>query len=180
MPSFRHFALLYKEQGLCYSKRMSKNNEKTNVCRLLDGKKLAYVEHTYPPEEAVSAEEVAAYLGQNPAQVFKTLVTVGKSGQHYVFVIPGPASLSLKSAAKAVGEKSVAMLPQRELLPLTGYVHGGCSPIGMKKFFPTVVDESAEKFEHIILSAGKRGYQVELSTEVLSKMIRFSYAALTE
>ena len=159
MPSFRHFALLYKEQGLCYSKRMSKNNEKTNVCRLLDGKKLAYVEHTYPPEEAVSAEEVAAYLGQNPAQVFKTLVTVGKSGQHYVFVIPGPASLSLKSAAKAVGEKSVAMLPQREL---------------------TVVDESAEKFEHIILSAGKRGYQVELSTEVLGKMIRFSYAALTE
>ena len=134
MPSFRHFALLYKEQGLCYSKRMSKNNEKTNVCRLLDGKKLAYVEHTYPPEEAVSAEEVAAYLGQNPAQVFKTLVTVGKSGQHYVFVIPGPASLSLKSAAKAVGEKSVAMLPQRELLPLTGYVHGGCSPIGMKRF----------------------------------------------
>ena len=123
MPSFRHFALLYKEQGLCYSKRMSKNNEKTNVCRLLDGKKLAYVEHTYPPEEAVSAEEVAAYLGQNPAQVFKTLVTVGKSGQHY---------------------------------------------------------ESAEKFEHIILSAGKRGYQVELSTEVLGKMIRFSYAALTE
>lgn len=180
MPSFQHFALLYKEQGLCYSKRMSKNNEKTNVCRLLDGKKLAYVEHTYPPEEAVSAEEVAAYLGQNPAQVFKTLVTVGKSGQHYVFVIPGPASLSLKSAAKAVGEKSVAMLPQRELLPLTGYVHGGCSPIGMKKVFPTVVDESAEKFEHIILSAGKRGYQVELSTEVLGKMIRFSYAALTE
>ena len=112
--------------------------------------------------------------------MFKTLVTVGKSGQHYVFVIPGPASLSLKSAAKAVGEKSVAMLPQRELLPLTGYVHGGCSPIGMKKFFPTFVDESAEKFEHIILSAGKRGYQVELSTEVLGKMIRFSYAALTE
>ena len=159
---------------------MTKNYEKTNVCRLLDGKKLAYVEHTYPPDEAVSAEEVAAYLGQNPAQVFKTLVTVGKSGQHYVFVIPGPSSLSLKNAAKAVGEKSLAMIPQKDLLPLTGHVHGGCSPIGMKKFFPTVVDESAAQFESIILSAGKRGYQVELSTEVLGKMIRFSYAALTE
>ena len=109
--------------------------EKTNVTRLLDQKKIPYQSHTYGGTSAISGTEVAAILGQNPEQVFKTLVTVAKSGQHYVFVIPVAKELDLKKAAKAVGEKSVEMLKAKELLPLTGYVHGGCSPIGMKKFF---------------------------------------------
>lgn len=157
---------------------MSKNSEKTNVCRLLDGKKINYTEHRYPPEAALSAVEVATFLNQTPEQVFKTLVTVGKSGQHYVFVIPGPEELNLKKAAAAVGEKSVEMLKAKELLPLTGYIHGGCSPIGMKKFFHTTVHESAAQFPTIILSAGKRGYQVELSLSALEKMIRFQLCDL--
>ena len=158
---------------------MSKNSEKTNVCRLLDGKKVNYTEHHYPPEEALSAVEVAAFLKQNPDQVFKALVTVGKSGQHYVFVIPGPEELNLKKAAAAVGEKSVEMLKAKELLPLTGYVHGGCSPIGMKKFFRTTVHESAAQLPTVILSAGKRGCQIELSLAELKKMIRFQLCDLT-
>jgi len=159
---------------------MSKNSEeKTNVMRLLDAKKISYREYTYPADEAVSAEEVASFLKQDPAQVFKTLVTVGKSGEHYVFVIPGPEELNLKKAAAAVGEKSVEMLKSKDLLGLTGYIHGGCSPIGMKKFFRTTVDKSAENYPAILMSAGRRGYQVEISPSDLEKMIRLSYADLT-
>lgn len=157
---------------------MSKNSEKTNVCRLLDGKKVSYVEHRYSPDEAVSATEVAASLQQDPQRVFKTLVTVGKSGRNYVFVIPGPEELDLKKSAAAVGEKSVEMLKSKDLLGLTGYIHGGCSPIGMKKYFRTVIHETAAGFPTIIMSAGKIGYQVELSLDGLEKMIRFELCDL--
>ncbi len=152
---------------------------KTNVMRILDQKKVPYRSHCYAETAAVSGVEVAQVLGQDPAQVFKTLVTVSASGAYYVFVVPVGAELDLKRAAKAVGEKSVKMLPQKELLPLTGYVHGGCSPIGMKKAFRTVIDASAELQETIIFSAGKIGYQVELTLSELGKVLRFSTAEIT-
>ncbi len=152
---------------------------KTNVMRILDKKKIPYQSHCYADTDAVSGAEVAQVLGQDPAQVFKTLVTVGASGAYYVFVIPVEAELDLKKAAKSVGEKSVKMLPQKELLPLTGYVHGGCSPIGMKKAFRTVIDASAETQETIIFSAGKIGYQVELKLSALSQVLRFQTAEIT-
>lgn len=152
---------------------------KTNVMRILDKKKIQYKSHCYADTDAVSGVEVARVLGQDPAQVFKTLVTVSASGAYFVFVIPVAAELDLKKAAKSVGEKSVKMLPQKELLPLTGYVHGGCSPIGMKKAFRTVLDASALAQPDIIFSAGKIGYQVELTLEELAKVLRFSTAEIT-
>ena len=121
----------------------------------------------------------AEVLGQNPDCVFKTLVTLGKSRQHYVFVIPVSRELDLKKAAKACGEKSVEMVKSKELLPLTGYIHGGCSPVGMKKYFPTFVDESALSMDKFCVSAGKIGYQIELSLEDLKKVIRLETADLT-
>ena len=114
---------------------MSKHEEKTNVMRVLDSKKVKYTSHCYIDTPTTNGEEVAKILGQNPADVFKTLVTISKSGTNYVFVIPVAKELDLKKAAKAAGEKSIEMLKSKELLPLTGYVHGGCSPIGMKKPF---------------------------------------------
>ena len=153
--------------------------EKTNVMRLLDGKHLPYEAHTYPCTEAVSGVEVAALLQQDVTRVFKTLVTVGASGKHFVFVIPVAEELSLKKAANAVGEKSIAMIKSKELLPLTGYVHGGCSPIGMKKTFPTVVDEMVELCETMIFSAGKIGYQVEMAPQTLQEMTPYTIADLT-
>lgn len=151
---------------------------KTNVMRLIEKKKLHYIPHSYDASEALSGTEVASVLGQDPACVFKTLVTVGKSGQHYVFVIPVAEELDLKKAAKAVGEKAIEMLKSKELLPLTGYIHGGCSPIGMKKFFTTTLHESAQEKKTIFFSAGKIGYQVEMAPADLEKMIRLSYADL--
>ncbi|MFJ6413938.1 Cys-tRNA(Pro) deacylase [Terribacillus sp. AE2B 122] len=153
---------------------------KTNVMRMLDQKKVPYQSYSYADTDAISGTEVAEVLGQNPAQVFKTLVTVSKSNQYYVFVIPVEKELDLKRAAASVGEKSVRMLPAKELLPLTGYVHGGCSPIGMKKIFRTVVDETASDFESIIFSAGKIGYQVELTLSDLSKILSHKVTSLTE
>ena len=152
---------------------MAKAIQKTNVMRVLDQKKVPYEMYTYADTEAISGVEVAAVLGQNPNQVFKTLVTVGASKKNYVFVIPVCSELNLKKAAKAVGEKSIEMIKSKELLPLTGYIHGGCSPIGMKKFFTTTIDETAKEWDTIIFSAGKIGYQVELSLENLSKVIRY-------
>lgn len=137
--------------------------EKTNVMRVLDQKKIPYTAHTYDPESGIDGVSVARSLGQDPASVFKTLVARGASGGYYVFDIPVAATLDLKKAAHAVGEKSVAMLPQKELLPLTGYVHGGCSPVGMKKQFPTVFHETVELFNTICVSAGKIGAQVEVA-----------------
>ncbi len=140
-----------------------KKEEKTNVMRVLDGKKIAYESHTYEPDATLTGEEIAGILGEDPAKVFKTLVTQGKSGAYYVFVVPVMEELDLKKAAKASGEKAVSMIKQKELLPLTGYVHGGCSPIGMKKQFPTFFHETASEFDKVFVSAGKVGFQIELS-----------------
>ncbi len=154
--------------------------EKTNVMRVLDSKKVEYKSYSYANTEALSGTDVASVLRQNPNQVFKTLVTVGKSNKNYVFVVPVAKELDLKKAASAVCEKKIEMVKSKELLALTGYVHGGCSPIGMKKFFKTVVDESAQNFDTIIFSAGKIGYQVEVSLNDLSKVIRYSVCDITE
>ena len=151
-------------------------HEKTNVMRILEQKKIKHETHSYVGTGAVSGSEVASALSQNPKRVFKTLVTVGKSKNNYVFVIPVEKELNLKKAAKIVGEKSIDMLKSKDLLSLTGYIHGGCSPIGMKKFFKTVIDISAEDYDTIIFSAGKIGYQVEMSLSELSKVIRFTTA----
>lgn len=151
---------------------------KTNVMRMLDKAKVNYKHYTYAETDAVSGIEVATVLKQNPLQVFKTLVTVSKSGQHYVFLIPVEKELDLKKAAHAVDEKSVEMLKSKDLLPLTGYIHGGCSPIGMKKFFKTTIDSSAQNFDTIIFSAGKIGYQVEMSLDELKKVIKFELKEL--
>ena len=154
--------------------------DKTNVMRALDQKKIPYKEYFYGDTGAVSGVDVAAALGEDPERAFKTLVTAGKTKQHYVFMIPVAEELDLKKAAKAVGEKSIEMIPQKELLPLTGYVHGGCSPIGMKKQFRTVIDASAERFESIMFSGGKIGYQVEVSLSGLSKVVRYTFCDVTK
>lgn len=150
--------------------------EKTNVMRVLDSKKIKYTSHEYEPDATMTGEEIAGILGENPDKVFKTLVTQAKSGQYYVFVVPVNAELDLKKAAKAAGEKSVSMIKQKELLPLTGYVHGGCSPVGMKKRFPTFIHNSAADYEKMYVSAGKVGYQVELSPGDLVKVVGSKYA----
>ena len=150
--------------------------EKTNVMRLLEQAKVEYSHYCYADTDAISGVEVATVLGQNVDKVFKTLVTVGKSKEHYVFVIPVAEELDLKKAANAVGEKSIAMVKSKELLGLTGYIHGGCSPIGMKKVFPTTFQHEAENFDTIIFSAGKIGYQVEMPLSSLSKIIRYQTA----
>ena len=152
--------------------------EKTNVMRTLDSKKINYTSHSYEPDATMTGEEIAAILGENPDKVFKTLVTQAKSGQYYVFVIPVVAELDLKKAAKAASEKAIAMIKQKDLLPLTGYVHGGCSPVGMKKHFPTFFHETAKSLEKIYVSAGKVGYQVELSPEDLIKVAQGKCADL--
>ena len=149
--------------------------EKTNVMRILDQKKISYESHNYENSGASDGMEIAAVLGQDPNRVFKTLVTVGRSGAHYVFMVPVCRELDLKKAASAVSEKSIEMIKQRELLPLCGYVHGGCSPIGMKKLFGTVADQTALSFEKILFSAGKIGFQVELSPSDLARAIPVSF-----
>ena len=160
---------------------MSKHKEeKTNVMRTLEQKKIAYTPHEYPADGPVDGVSVAAYLNQDPEQVFKTLVTKGAGGGYYVFDIPVAENLDLKKAAKAVGEKSIAMLPQKELLPLTGYVHGGCSPVGMKKPFPTVLDGSVEGLDAIVVSAGKIGAQVELAPAALCALVGGTFAPVSK
>ncbi|MBQ8663504.1 MAG: Cys-tRNA(Pro) deacylase [Eubacterium sp.] len=151
-----------------------KKQEKTNVMRVLDQKKVNYKQYCYADTDAISGAEVAEAMGQNPEQVFKTLVTIGHSKKNYVFVIPVLKELNLKKAARAVGEKSIEMLKAKELLPLTGYIHGGCSPIGMKKFFATTFDVAAAERDTIIFSAGKIGYQVEVALKDLEKVIPFA------
>lgn len=153
--------------------------EKTNAMRLLEVNNVVYRSHEYDPEKAISALEVAKSLNENPEQVFKTLVTTSKSKNHYVFVIPGNAELDLKKAAKAAGENFIELIPQRELLPLTGYIHGGCSPIGMKKQFATFIDETALLFDSIIISGGRIGFQVELNPNDLAALIQANFYDLT-
>ncbi len=154
--------------------------EKTNAMRLLDAAGVPYTMHSYVSTGAISGREVAAALGQDPDRAFKTLVCVGHTGEHYVFVVPVSAELNLKKAASAVGEKSMAMIKQKELLGLTGYVHGGCSPLGMKKTFTTVFDETAQLWDTIMFSGGRIGYQIEVSPEDLPRALAFTYADITE
>ena len=159
---------------------MSKHKEeKTNVMRTLEQKKIAYTPHEYPADGPVDGVSVAAYLNQDPEQVFKTLVTKGAGGGYYVFDIPVAENLDLKKAAKAVGVKSLATLHLMELLPLTGYVHGGCSPVGMKKQFPTVFHETVELFDTICVSAGKIGAQVEVAPADLIALLGAQTADIT-
>ncbi len=157
-----------------------KNIEKTNVMRILDRNKIPHEERCYLDSGAVSGRDVAAALGQDERCVFKTLVTEGHSKKYYVFVVPVCAELNLKKAAKAAGEKSIEMIPQKNLLSLTGYIHGGCSPIGMKKLFPTFVDVSAKEQEMIMMSAGKIGYQVALSPGNLAKALPVTFADIAD
>lgn len=158
--------------------KKDKGKDKTNVMRVLDAHGIKYAEHTYDSGEAIAGVEVAAYLGQDPEQAFKTLVTVGKTGEHYVFMVPVADELDLKKAAKAVGEKAIEMIKSKELLPLTGYIHGGCSPIGMKKFFKTTIHETAVLYDTIFFSGGKIGYQVEMSLDDLKQVIQVGEADL--
>ncbi len=144
-----------------------KKDEKTNVMRVLDGKKISYEAHLYEQDASLTGEDIAALNGEDPERVFKTLVTQGKSGAYYVFVVPVKAELDLKKAARAAGEKAIAMIKQKDLLALTGYVHGGCSPIGMKKAFPTFLHETAILYDRIFVSAGRVGCQIELKTDDL-------------
>ena len=154
-------------------------DDKTNVMRLLDQHGVPYTPHFYDPEGPIDGLSVAKAVGADPEAVFKTLVTRGASGGYYVFDIPVGDSLDLKKAARAVGEKSIAMLPQKELLPLTGYVHGGCSPVGMKKPFPTVFHETVILFDTIYVSAGKIGAQVETDPNALMALIGAGAADVT-
>ena len=152
---------------------------KTNAMRILDKNKINYKIYSYNSSKAISGIEVAHSLKQKPDMVFKTLVTTAKSRVHYVFLIPVIKELDLKKAAISVNEKSIEMLKQKELFTLTGYVHGGCSPIGMKKYFDTVIDISAQNNQTIIFSAGKIGYQIETTLKELSKVIEYKLAQLT-
>ncbi len=152
---------------------------KTNALRILEQKNVPYTPHSYHNTQAISGVEVAAVLGQDPAQVFKTLVTVAKSGEHYVFVLPVEKELDLKKAAKAVNEKNIAMIRSKELLPLTGYIHGGCSPVGMKKFFTTTFDQQVQQQERVFFSGGQIGLQVEMAVEDLDKLFPYQVADLT-
>lgn len=154
--------------------------EKTNVMRILDKAKINYKHYTYEADGTTTGVEVAAKLNQNPRQVFKTLVTVGKSKNYYVFVIPVEKELNLKLAAASVGEKSIDMIKSKDLLSVAGYIHGGCSPIGMKKRYKTTIDTQAEEFDTIIFSAGKIGTQVQLSLKDLSKIIDFQIMSVAE
>ncbi len=147
-----------------------KKEDKTNVMRVLDSRKVSYESRSYEPDATLSGTEIAGILGEDPLKVFKTLVTQGKSGAYYVFVVPVEKELDLKKAAKAAGEKAVGMIRQKDLLPLTGYVHGGCSPVGMKKQFPTFIHESALQYDKVFVSAGKVGYQIELSPDDLLRI----------
>ena len=151
---------------------------KTNVMRVLDSRKIPYACHTYEADPSLTGAQIAALLGEPADRVFKTLVTQGKSNKYYVFVVPVEAELDLKKAARAAGEKSVSMIKQKELLPLTGYVHGGCSPVGMKKAFPTFVHETAAALERIYVSAGRVGAQIELSPADLEKVVSCVFADL--
>ena len=146
--------------------------------RIIEQKKLPYVSHYYGDTDAVSGVEVAAAMGEDPEKVFKTLVCTGKTGNHYVFVIPVKEELDLKKAAKAAGDKKVELIHVKELLPLTGYIRGGCSPLAGKKHYPVFVDESAILHERIYVSAGHRGVQLRLAPDDLLRAVEGTYAAI--
>ena len=148
---------------------------KTNAIRFLDTNKIEYEVFEYPTDGALDAVSVAGFLNEDPSCVYKTLVTVAPSKTNYVFVVPGNGELDLKKAAKAVNEKAIEMVPQKTLLPLTGYIHGGCSPIGMKKLFKTVIDDSAILYDKIYVSAGKIGMQIKINPDDLVKLVNAEY-----
>ena len=154
----------------------AKRKDKTNAIRRFDSLKIPYTEHMYGGTGAISGVEVASVLGQDPEDVFKTLVTEGKSHEHYVFMVPVAEELDLKKAAAHVGEKSIAMVKSKELLGLTGYIHGGCSPVGMKRFFRTTVHVSAVDRDTIFFSGGRIGMQIETTLDGLAKVIPFELA----
>lgn len=156
-------------------KAYNKSMNKTNAIRFLDTNKIEYEVFEYPTNGPLDALSVAGYLNEDPNRVFKTLVTVASSKTNYVFVVPGNSELDLKKAAKAVNEKAIEMIPQKTLLPLTGYIHGGCSPIGMKKPFKTIIDDSAILYDKIYVSAGKIGMQIKISPDALAKLINAEY-----
>lgn len=159
---------------------MKKNEEKANVIRILEQNKINFKVYNYINSTAISGTEVADYLGEDYKIVFKTLVTIGKSGNHYVFLVPVNKELDLKKAAIVVEEKSIEMIKSKELLPLTGYIHGGCSPVGMKKNFTTIIDKSAKDQERIIFSGGKIGYQIDTTLEELAKVINYTLEDITK
>ena len=158
---------------------MKKKDDKTNVMRILEQNNIPYTAHAYPADGPTDGVSVANILGQDVEQVFKTLVTKAASGNYYVFDIPVAENLDLKKAARAVGEKSIAMIPQKELLPLTGYIHGGCSPVGMKKQFPTVFHETVVLFDTICVSAGRVGAQIEADPKALMELLDAAAADIT-
>ena len=162
------------------SDTMAKSIPKTNAIRILEKMGIPYQMHTYDAGGEIDGISVAAKVGIDPKYVYKTLVTQGKSKNYFVFVIPVAAELNLKAAAAAVGEKSVEMLHVKDLLAVTGYIRGGCSPVGMKKQFTTVIDQSAESLEKMVVSGGKIGYQVETTLDGLKKVIRFDLADIAE
>ena len=157
---------------------MKKKDDKTNVMRILEQNAIPYTAHAYPADGPTDGVSVAKILNQDPEQVFKTLVTKAASGNYYVFDIPVAENLDLKKAARAVGEKSIAMIPQKELLPLTGVIHGGCSLVGLNKQFPTVFHETVVLFDTICVSAGRVGAQVELSPDALMTLLNAQAADL--
>lgn len=160
---------------------MAKKEVKTNVMRILDSEKIQYIEHTYDvSDDLIDGVSVAKKCGEDPEQVFKTLVTKGDDGNHYVFVIPVAQKLDMKACARSVAVKSVAMIPQKDLLKTTGYIHGGCSPIGMKKLFTTVYDETVVLFDTILVSGGKIGTQIEIAPDDLINITKGKVAALTQ
>lgn len=159
---------------------MAKKIKKTNAMRILDREKISYEIRDYPENGPISAVDVAEYLGQPKDRLFKTLVTTDHDGGYYVFCLPGDHSLNLKEGAKIVGVKKIEMLPQKELLPLTGYVHGGCSPVGMKKEFLTVIDKSALDWESIYVSGGKIGMQIEIDPRELEKILSVKFESITK
>lgn len=158
---------------------MGKKLDKTNVMRILDGKKINYDFFEYD-ETITDGEKVAETLGEQYDHVFKTLVTVSAKNINYVFVVPVNKTLDLKAAAVVVGEKSIAMIKQKELLPLTGYIHGGCSPIGMKKLFKTVIDNSAEDLDYFYVSAGRIGRQIKIAPKDVQNLIGAEFKSIAK
>ena len=175
------YTFLIKQRCLTYNDSvMAKKENKTNAMRILENEGIAYEIHTYETDDgAIDGLSVAKKCGEDPEQVFKTLVTEGSDHNHYVFVIPVGDTLDLKKCASAAGVKSVAMIPQKELLKTTGYIHGGCSPVGMKKPFMTFFDETAELFDTILVSGGRVGLQVEVAPADLLKITNGKSASLT-
>lgn len=152
---------------------------KTNAIRIVETAKIDYILHSYPCKEALDAVTVAGKIGADIERVFKTLVTEGKSGSYYVFVVPGAEELDLKKAAQSVGEKSVSMIHVKDINKITGYIRGGCSPVGMKKNYVTVFDSSAEMHEKIYVSAGKLGFQMEINPHDLADLVNGTFCSIT-